>query len=535
MSSWANTPFTWTLPDTFNFGIDVVDAWAQRTPTATALIAVSRNGSERRLSFAEIAARSSRLAAGLLGAGLHRGDRVMLLLPRVPQWHVAMVACFKAGLVPVPCVSMLTSADIAYRLHHGEIKGVIAHQSLVAKFASIDAPLTCCVSVGGGAPPDWHVYEDLVEREVSFRPESIARDDPSIFYFTSGSTGDPKGVVHAARSTLVRCWQPWRWLGLKPGDIVWPTTDMGWTKAATSSLFGPWYHGATTIVHESPNTDSVLEVIAEYGVTCLCVSATELRRLVARTRPAVFPRSLRLTISAGEAVTADLFEKWHAFSGTPLVAGYGQTETPMVMATPPDHPGMAETMGIPFPGNDIALVDENGCPVRTGCPGVIAVRRDNPGLMLGYWSVDGLNDGGTIRGEWYLTNDRAVCGPDGLFRFLGRADDVINASGYRIGPTEVENALLRHPAVRECAVVPSPDAERGEVVKAYIILNEAYVPSPELKSMLQQHVKSCIAPYKYPRRIEFVSEMPKNVSGKILRRVLKDREFGSGHTPEAEP
>jgi acyl-coenzyme A synthetase/AMP-(fatty) acid ligase len=523
--SWTTEPFEWRLPPSFNFGTDVVDRAASVWPARDAIVALDAEGEERRFTFAQVAGLTDRLAAALVRRGLARGDRVIVILPRVPEWHLAMIACLKAGIIPIPCVTMLSAAEVEYRLRHAGAAGIVASSADAAKLDGATGAVRCRISVG--AAPGWaNLDELLTEPAQSFRPAEMKASDPAILWYTSGSSGSPKAVLHASQSLLVRSWQPWRWLRLAPGEVVWATTDMGWTKAATSLLFGTFYHGATAFLVERPVTMEIPSLVARHGISFLCLSATELRRLVENPSVRGTIPTLRLAVSAGEAVTADLFEKWMRYAGTPLVGGYGQTETPMMIAVPPGRPDLGATMGVPFPGNTLAVVDETGAPVQPGESGIIAVRRDNPGLMLGYWNDGRIGLDATIRGEWYLTNDRAVLQQDGRMRFIGRADDVINSSGYRIGPSEVENALLTHPAVSGCAVVASPDRERGEVVKAYIVLHPAFGASGKLASELQRHVKAAIAPYKYPRKIEFVDTLPMTATGKVLRRALRSREFG---------
>ncbi|BBK35313.1 acetyl-CoA synthetase [Allostella sp. ATCC 35155] len=510
-------PFRWDLPERFNFAGDALAARAAEQPLSPAIVWRGRDDREIRISYAEAAAQVAGTAASLLAAGLRPGDRVLVLLPRVPEWHIAMTACMHAGIVPVPSVWMLSAEEIAHRVAAAGIVGAITAAAGIEKFRTCAdrLPHRFCVDA------DLTGWPWLRPGAGSCPPEPMPIDRPALAYFTSGSTGAPKAVIHAARGVLARCWQPWRWLGLGRGDLVWATTDTGWTKAATTQLFGAWYHGATAFMHEAPSPEIVVREVARYGITHLCLSATEIRRILLSGADGAAFSSLRLTVSAGEAVTADLFERWRALTGSELVGGYGQTETPMMLCARPGDSGRDPGMGQPFPGNRIALVDEAGDAVAPGTPGIIGVDRRHPGLMLGYL-VDGrLTEGGSLRGDWYLTEDQAEQRADGTFAFVGRSDDVINTAGYRVGPFEVEQALSRHPAVAECAVVPAPDADRGEIIKAVIVVRAGVAASPALAAELQAFVKSQIAPFKYPRRVEFRDSLPKTATGKVLRRALR--------------
>ena len=509
--------FRWELPEQFNFAGDVLARRAAEQPLSPAIIWRGRDDREVRISYAEAAQKAAATAAVLLATGLRAGDRVLVLLPRVPDWHIVMAACLHAGIVPVPSVWMLSAEEIAHRVAAAGIAGAITAAAGVAKFAACDDRLSHRFCVDADLPG----WPRLEPGSATCPPEPMPIDRAALAYFTSGSTGAPKAVIHAARGVLVRCWQPWRWLGLGPGDRVWATTDTGWTKAATTQLFGAWYHGATAFMHEAPSPEIVAREVARHGITHLCLSATEIRRILLSGPDGAAFASLRLTVSAGEAVTADLFERWRALTGSELVGGYGQTETPMMLCARPGDSGRDPGMGQPFPGNRIRLIDEAGQAVPAGTPGIIGVDRRHPGLMLGYLVEGRMTDGGSMQGEWYLTQDHAQTRPDGNLGFVGRSDDVINTAGYRVGPFDVEQALSRHPAVAECAVVPAPDPDRGEIIKAVIVVRAGFVPSPRLASELQNFVKSQIAPFKYPRRVEFRDSLPKTATGKVLRRALR--------------
>jgi acyl-coenzyme A synthetase/AMP-(fatty) acid ligase len=525
--------FKWDVPATFNFGADVVDRFAE-DPERVALLWSCAEGREERYTYADIARLTNRFANLLAGEGIRKGDRVLVMLPRVPQWQVSLVGCLKLGAVPIPCIDMLTERDVAYRAQHSGARAVVTTAANATKFANIGAPLEVRVSVGEA--PDWLDYAAAMEGASDrFDAARMLPDDPAIIYYTSGSTGHPKGVTHAARGLYA-----WRvsaeyWLGLNPGDVMWCTADTGWSKAGTSILFGPWSRGAAVVFHDGPfDPRRRFEMIERYRVNVFCGAATEFRRLVQEDVSAFNLSSLRHAVSAGESVNPAVVARWEALTGTPLREAYGQTETLMTVLTMVDLPPKPGSMGLPSPGTDMGVLDEEGRRQPPRTPGQLAMRLPNPQAMLGYWEDPERTAQSRIQGpdgEWFLTGDMAMVDEDGYFHFLGRNDDVINSAGYRIGPLEVENALIEHDGVQECAVVPSPDEERGEVVKAFVVLRDGIEGTPEMAKELQDFVKSVTAPYKYPRRIEFVEELPKTVSGKIRRRVLKEREF-SGHGKE---
>lgn len=514
-----------SMPPRFNFAIDVVYHCSERCPAALATISVDAAGYCTEWSFERIARAAQGLAASLAAAGLVAGDRVLLLMPRTAEWQVAMVACLHLGIIPVPCVTQVSPAEVTYRIERSGAVGAISDRRHLHKFAMAEQRLRVRVALGGG--PEWL---DLGAAMASGAPVPIpaamTSETPALMYFTSGSSGPPKAVVHAARGLYVRGRQPWRQLGIAEGDVIWTTSDTGWTRAASCLLFGAWMNGAVALMHDG-NLDPAgkLEALERFGVTCFSAVATELRQIMAKAPPRPL-HALRVTLSAGEAMTAELAEGWHAFAGTPLIVGYGQTETPTATLTAPDDTPLNGMIGRPMEGNRVTVLDEAGREAMPGVVGGIAFDRDDPGLMLGYWDegVCSLPERGD---HWYLTGDTGYRDTYGNIFFVGRDDDIISSGGYRIGPTEVENALMAHPAVAECAVAASPDALRGEVVKGFVVLRDGHEPSDALADTLQQHVKSVIAPYKYPRRITFVTELPRTPSGKLSRRLLRESEFNN--------
>ena len=526
----ARQEFRWNVPERFNFGGDVIDHWARERPDHLALIWCDDQGNERRLTYADIAELSNRVANALSARGVKRGDRVIVMLPRIPEWQIAMVGCLKLGAVPIPCIEMLTERDIAYRLANSDATGAITTRANTGKFASGEA-LLARLSVGGGEGA-WEDYDSaLAESPESFAPAPLAADEPAIMYYTSGSTGHPKGVLHASRGLFAWRVSAWYWLTLTPDDVMWCTADTGWSKAGTSIIFGPWSCGSTVVSYNGRYDPKLrLETLARYGVTVFCAAATELRRLVQEDVAGYDLSALRMTVSAGESVNPEIVRGWKRLTGVDLLDGYGQTETLMTVLNYPPLAVKPGSMGKPLPGTDAAVIDEEGRFAPADKPGRLVTRLPNPQVMLGYWkepertaqsriAVDGQ--------DWFLTGDLARIDDEGYLFYEGRSDDVINSAGYRIGPMEVENVLMEHDSVAECAVVASPHEERGEVVKAFIVLKRGQTGSDDLVKTLQDHCKALTGPYKYPRRIEFVADLPKTASGKIRRRELRDREFAA--------
>ena len=526
----ARDAFRWDVPESFNFGADVIDAWARVRPDHPALIWCDDKGAERRFSYAAMAELANRVASALAARGVKRGDRVIIMLPRIPEWQMAMVGCLKLGAIPIPCIDMLTERDIAYRLKNSQASGAITTLPNIGKFASGEH-LLACLSVGA-AEGDWEDFDAvLADASDQFEPARLAADEPAIMYYTSGSTGHPKGVLHASRGIFAWRVSAWYWLTLTPEDVMWCTADTGWSKAGTSIIFGPWSCGSTVVFYNGRYDPKLrLETLARYRVTVFCAAATELRRLVQEDVAGYDLSALRMTVSAGESVNPEIVRGWKRLTGVDLLDGYGQTETLMTVLNYPPLPVKPGSMGKPLPGTEAAVIDAEGEIAPAGTPGRLAIRADNPQIMLGYWKEPERTAASYLKvgdADWFLTGDLARMDEDGYLFYAGRSDDVINSAGYRIGPMEVENVLMEHEAVAECAVVASPHEERGEVVKAFIVLKAGHVGEDTLVKQLQDHCKALTGPYKYPRRIEFTADLPKTASGKIRRRALRDREFAA--------
>jgi acyl-coenzyme A synthetase/AMP-(fatty) acid ligase len=523
------------VPDRFNFAFDVVYRITEREASAVATIAVDAEGRIEHWSFARITEAAQGLAATLAAAGLRTGDRVLILMPRTPQWQVAMLACLHLGVIPVPCVTQVSAAEVDYRIVRSCSVAAITDRRYLDKFSASRDRLRVRLASGGGE--GWQDLEAAMRSGAAAPPPAMMpAEAPALMYFTSGSSGPPKPVLHAARGLYVRSRQPWAQLGITDGDVIWTTSDTGWTRAASCLLFGAWMNGATAVMHDgAPDSLAKLEALERFGVSCFGAVATELRLIMAQAARRPLP-ALRFTLSAGEAMTTELAHGWRAFSGAPLIVGYGQTETPTATLTMPDAEPLNGMIGRPMEGNRVTVLDDAGNEAAPGAAGQIAFDRADAGLMLGYWD-NGACSLPVRHDHWYLTGDTGYRDADGNIFFVGRDDDIISSGGYRIGPTEVENALMAHPAVAECAVAASPDTLRGEVVKGFVVLRPGHAPSDALAMALQQHVKQAIAPYKYPRRIDFVDALPRTASGKLSRRLLRESEFNTEDvtSPKGDP
>jgi acyl-coenzyme A synthetase/AMP-(fatty) acid ligase len=520
--------FRWNTPAQFNFGA-AVDAFAA-DPNRLALLWEDQSGNRARLTFADIRDQSNRVANVLAALGVKRGDPVMIVLPRITLWQSVYVGALKMGAIVVPCVSMLREKDLVYRANHSGARAIIAG---IESAELVDDLRSKCPSLkhyllAGAARSGWSsLQEAMLQAASDFRPLNTRGDEPAICYYTSGTTKEPKAVLHGHAYTWAHQFTGSLWLGLKPGDRHWTTSDTGWAKAAYGVLFGPWMNGITTFMYNGRfEPQRQLELLSRYRITTFCAPPTEYRMLVKEDLANHPLRALRHCAGAGEPLNPEVIEVWRQHYNLQIHDGYGQTETALVAA---NLPGMAirpGSMGRPFPGIDVSILDENLHEVATGDVGQIAVRvkpDKPPSIMLEYWK--NLEENAAVfQGDFYLTGDNAYRDADGYLWFVGRADDVISSAGYRIGPFEVESALLEHPAVMESAVVASPDADRGSIVKAFVRLKLGTLGSDALAVELQEHVKRITAPYKYPREIEFVDDLPKTVSGKIRRVELRQRE-----------
>lgn len=505
----------------FNFCRDVVERWALQRPGDPALWCVDEAGTEYRATFAELVDRSRRAAHCYHRAGVRRGDRVLVMLPRVPMWWIGMLGLIRLGAVPIPATTLLTAKDIAYRIGAADITAILTDADGAAKVGGFNGNVFLADEL----------EHDLAKVSSSFDCEPTRADEPGIIYFTSGTTGPPKMVLHTQESYgLGHRVTGAEWLCCKPGDVHWNLADTGWAKAAWSSLFGPWHMGACIFSVDARgkfDPGFALRTLERYPITTWCAPPTALRLIVREDLGAFQFPHLRHCVSAGEPLNPEVIETWKAATGLTIYEGYGQTETVVLIANLRERgdeviPG---SMGWPTPGFDVVLLDEDLRSGPDGEEGEIAVRiaPNRPlGLFREYWRNPEEN-AARFRGDWYLTGDRAHRDASGRYWFVGRADDVIKSAGYRIGPFEVESALVEHPDVVEAAVVAKPDDVRGAIVRAFVVLRKECSASDELRRELQEHCKRTTAPYKYPREIEFVVELPKTISGKIRRVELRQR------------
>ncbi|XP_077997327.1 acyl-coenzyme A synthetase ACSM3, mitochondrial-like [Glandiceps talaboti] len=539
--------FKWEVPEFYNFTRDAIDRWAdqeqtgERDPSIPGLWWVNDHGDEVKWTFQDLSDRSKRTAAMLQSLGVKPGDRVNVILHRVPEWWLISLACIRIGAVVCPGSPQLRVSDIEYRLNTSMATTIITdyeHADFVDQVAKSCPSLQNKISVRNinediRKRPGWHDFHDLYEKtNDEFQAVNTRSDDPMMIYFTSGTTGKPKMTEHTQASYGIGHEITGRyWMGLKSTDRFYNLADTGWAKAGYSFLFAPWSVGAGVFAHHSPVFDPLhtLETLAKYPITVFCAPATALRMMTQyNLKDYQFPH-LRRCVSGGEPVNPVLAQTWTKGTNLPIYEGYGQSETVLIVGTFQMTPQRLGSMGVPGPGFDIRIVDDDGNELPNNEGGLIGIKVKpvRPVGLFTRYINDEERTRNSFRGDYYLTGDKAYRDDHGYFWFISRYDDIISSSGYRIGPFEVESALFEHPAVAESAVVSSPDEVRKEVVKAFIILSADYQGKGDAKLIkeLQDHVKVATAPYKYPRKIEFVDELPKTVSGKIQRFILREREW----------
>ena len=508
-----------------NFARDVLD---RRDPRDLALVELARDGARREWSFGEVADRSARLAGALRRRGIGEGDVVMTLIGNRPEWVLTMVACFRIGAVVLPCTEQLRAKDLRMRIDLARPALILADErnrgALEAAGASGLETVAASSRETAERPPGGDVPVVYVPDQALLAAEpapaiELAAEDPCLITFTSGTAGQPKAVVHGQRYLEGQRLQATRWLGAHAGELVWCTAASGWSKSARNVFIAPWLSGAAALLHDARfDPEERLDLLVREQVNVLCMAPTEYR-VIAKRATLRAGGHLRALVAAGEALNPEVLRAWREGTGLEIRDGYGQTETGHLTGTPPAEPARPGSMGKALPGIGLVLKDReltvNPATVPTFFLGYLDehVRREDDGA----WSVEDRRAGGPWR-----TGDRVREDADGWLYFEGRGDDVIVSSGYRIGPFEVESALVAHPAVAEAAAVAAPDEERGAVVRAVVVLREGpYTPSPELVRELQEHVKRETAPYKYPRIIDFVKELPKTANGKIRRAELR--------------
>ena len=525
------------IKENFNFAYDVMDEWAATSPDKTALLWTNDEGEEIILSFKDLKERSDQAAAYLQSLGISRGDMVMLIQKRRLEWWITMLALCKLGAVAIPATHMLTKKDIVYRNTRASVKGIICvgEEYVLQQVAAAlpDSPtVDVLVSIGPIVPEGFHDWHAEIGNAPSFtRTKHVnTNSDTMLMYFTSGTSGEPKMVAHDFLYALGHLTTGVFWHNLAPDSIHLTVADTGWGKAVWGKFYGQWFAGAAVFVydHEKFDVGKMLEQMAKYHVTSFCAPPTVYRFLIREDFSNYDLSALRYCCTAGEALNPAVYDKFKELTGIRLMEGFGQTETTMTLGTMPWMTPKPGSMGMPNPQYDIDLVKPDGTRCEDGEKGEIVIHvgdRKPIGLFKEYYRDEQLT-----REAWhdglYHTGDVAWRDEDGYYWFEGRIDDVIKSSGYRIGPFEVESALMTHPAVVECAITGVPDDIRGMVVKATVVLGKEWKQKagPELVKELQSHVKRVTAPYKYPRIIEFVDELPKTISGKIRRVEIRERD-----------
>ena len=473
-----------------NFARDVVDA---APPDRPALVALGRDGSRREIAFGVVADRSARLAGTLLARGVGPGDVVLTLIGNRLEWVEAMIACFRIGAVVLPCNEQLRAHDLRLRLAVAEPALILADERNLPELEG--AGPTCAVLT---------VPEEGLYAAAPAPAAELAPEDPCLIVFTSGTSGEPKAVVHLQRYLPGQQVQAEHWFGPRAGELAWCTAASGWSKSARNVFMAPWLRGAAALLHDARfDPAERLDILEREGVAVLCMAPTEYRVIAKRSQPRPIP-GLRGLVAAGEALDPDTLGAWREATGLEIRDGYGQTETGQTTGNPVGVPARPGSMGRPLPGMRLWVED-----------GELVLDPATVPTFFGHYLGEA-----PPQGTWH-TGDRVRQDEDGYLYFEGRSDDVIISAGYRIGPFEVESALVEHPAVAEAAVVAHPDDERGSVVRAVVVLRDGYAAGDDLAREIQDHVKRSTAPYKYPRVVDFAIELPKTATGKIRRAALR--------------
>ncbi len=525
--------FRWQIPEYYNIGIDICDKWA-RQRYRLALIYETDRGEVETYTFWELKRLSNRLANGLRAHGIAQADRIGILLPQCPETALSHIAAYKIGAIAIPLFTLFGTDALEYRLSNSGAKAVVTDSANVSKILMIrdKLPELSLIVVTRGARDDrvsdfWEIVE---KGSIEFSPVRTRADDPALIIYTSGTTGPPKGALHPHRVVL----------GHLPGvefphnflpredDLFWTPADWAWIGGLIDVLFPSWHHGIPVLAHRAKKFDpeQAFHLIAQYGVRNAFMPPTALKLMRQVRNPrSRYAYNMRSIGSGGETLGEELLDWGKEVFGFTINEFYGQTEVNLVVGNcseiMPVKPG---SMGRAIPGHRVEVVDKSGQPLPAGTPGEVAVKRPDPVMFLEYWNNPEATRNKYI-GDWSLTGDLARKDKDGYFWFVGRKDDVITSAGYRIGPAEIEDCLLKHPAVAMAAVVGSPDEVRTEVVKAFIVVKSEVVPGPEIEADIKEFVKVRLAAHEYPREVEFVKELPMTATGKIMRRELKKMEI----------
>ncbi|MFJ7934845.1 acyl-CoA synthetase MbcS [Sporosarcina sp. NPDC096371] len=513
-------------PDQYNL-VSEFEKYATGTGKE-ALIYINAQGVKKEITYDELMASANKAANVFKDNGLQKGDIVLVMVPRMIEAYEVYIGALKAGLAVIPSSEMLRSSDIEYRLAHSEAKAIVAFEAFTDQLSEVDNMEDVQLFVVGKASEGQLSLTELMETaSVEFSAPIMKSTDMAFLSYTSGTTGKPKGAIHSHGWGYAHLRTAGAsWLGIKEEDLVWATAAPGWQKWIWTPFLSVLGSGATGLIYDGKfDVKTYLELIASYRVNVLCCTPTEYRFIAKEDRIQDYDlTSIRSAVSAGEPLNREVIDIFDKLFSLSVRDGYGQTENTLLVGTMLGMETRPGSMGKPTPGNKVVIIDDEGNPITSGEVGDIAVHMSAPALFKEYLK-DPERTKMQFRGEYYVTGDRAKMDADGYFWFEGRGDDIIISSGYTIGPFEVEDALTKHPAVRECAVVGSPDEVRGNIVKAFVVLQNAERENEEsLVTELQEHVKTLTAPYKYPRKIEFVGELPKTASGKIMRVTLRERE-----------
>ena len=492
-----------------------------------AIVWKSDEGETKSITYKELMEQSNQAANVFVNAGLKQGDVVLVMVPRLIESYITYIGALKAGLVVIPSSEMLRSKDIDYRLDHSEARAVVAYEPFISQFEQVKNLDGIKQFVIGQKNESWvSLTEEMTQASSDFKIAETKNTDMAFLSYTSGTTGNPKGVVHTHGWAFAHLrTSAEHWLDIHEGDVVWATASPGWQKWIWSPFVATLGSGATGFVyHGKFEPKTYLQLIQEHQVNVLCCTPTEYRIMAKAEDLSTYDLStLHSAVSAGEPLNREVIDTFRRIFDLEVRDGYGQTENTLLVGTMKGMEARPGSMGKPTPGNQVEIINDNGEICEAGEVGDIAVHIDTPALFKSYLK-DPERTSMQFRGEYYITGDKATKDDDGYFWFEGRGDDIIISSGYTIGPFEVEDALVKHPAVQECAVVGSPDEIRGHIVKAFVVLTDASKASPELIKELQDHVKELTAPYKYPREVTFIEELPKTASGKIRRIDLRRQE-----------
>lgn len=527
--------FSWNIPDTFNMGVDVCDKHAANDPDRTALIVENESGDVLQYSFLALKRLSNQVANLLIEKGLQPRDRVGILLPQSLETAIAHIAAWKAGLISIPLFTLFGEDALEFRLVNSGARVLVTNTENLHKIEAIrdrlpDLESILLVDGKDGDRGQTDLWAAMQRASDSFEPVTTAADDPGLIIYTSGTTGNPKGALHAHRTLLGHMPGvefPHEFLP-QPNDLMWTPADWAWIGGLMNVLMGSWHHGVPVLARRFAKYDpeEALALMARHQVrnTFMPPTALKLMRQVPKIRE-TFGFDLRTVTCAGEPMGAELLEWGQNELGVTFNEYYGQTECNLVVANCAKILGVKPgAMGVPVPGHDVRIIDDDGNEVRAGETGKIAVRAPDPVMMLEYWRNPEATKNKYLNGEWLMTGDEGVCDVDGYLWFLGRDDDVITSAGYRIGPGEIEDCLTKHPQVSLAAVVGVPDAVRTEAVKAFILLRPGENGGPETEDSIRNFVKTRLSPHEYPRQIEFVDELPLTATGKIKRKELRDAE-----------